>query len=211
MTSGAQPMTAAAAVPAALVAAARDALVVIDSSDASADLAWAPVKGAISYRVSRASVDSPFAIVGQVTGPSFGDARLTPNTTYLWRGSKGQPQMRFAGPHDPRPLLATIQDLAPSANENRRRCASAKLDSSAGRPIGSRGTKAGRLDFFGVEGQRRSTGCERQQTVQKSWRSVLEGADFVTGRRHDWARRPRCRRSGCVRLLEQRDSLLDLE
>ncbi len=132
MTSGAQPMTAAAAVPAALVAAARDALVVIDSSDASADLAWAPVKGAISYRVSRASVDSPFAIVGQVTGPSFGDARLTPNTTYLWRGSKGQPQMRFAGPHDPRPLLATIQDLAPSANENRRRCALAKLDSSAG-------------------------------------------------------------------------------
>ena len=83
LTAGAKPVTAAGAV----TAAAPDALAIIDSSDTSADLAWAPVKGATAYRVSRASADSPFAVVGDVTGPSFGDARLTPKSTYRWRVS----------------------------------------------------------------------------------------------------------------------------
>jgi poly(3-hydroxybutyrate) depolymerase len=82
LTAGEKAVTAAAA-PAALA----DALAVIDSSDTSADIAWAPVKGATSYRVSRASVDGPFTVVGDVTGPSFGDARLAPKSTYRWRVS----------------------------------------------------------------------------------------------------------------------------
>ncbi|MGA9598702.1 MAG: PHB depolymerase family esterase [Methylocystis sp.] len=84
LTSGAKPATAATA---AVPAAAPDALAVIDTSDTSADLVWAAVKGATAYKVSRAGVDGPFADVGFVTGPSFGDAGLTPKSTYRWRVS----------------------------------------------------------------------------------------------------------------------------
>ena len=79
----AKPATGAA-VQAAI---APDALAVIDTSDTSADLVWAPVNGAQAYSVSRASAEGPFAVVGRVRGPSFGDAGLAPKSTYRWRVS----------------------------------------------------------------------------------------------------------------------------
>jgi poly(3-hydroxybutyrate) depolymerase len=81
LTAGARPAAAAAAGP----ATAPDALAVIDSSDTSVDLAWAPVNGATAYRVSRASSDGPFSVVADVAGPSLGDAGLVPKSTYRWR------------------------------------------------------------------------------------------------------------------------------
>ena len=60
-------------------------LVVTDTSDTAAALAWAPVAGAEGYRVARADAGGAFAAAGTVTGPSFGDGGLTPRSSYRWR------------------------------------------------------------------------------------------------------------------------------
>jgi poly(3-hydroxybutyrate) depolymerase len=44
---------------------------VIDTSDTSADLGWAPIEGAMSYRVSRASENGSFMPVGDVAGKAL--------------------------------------------------------------------------------------------------------------------------------------------
>jgi hypothetical protein len=81
LTARATPATAAA--PAS--AATRNVLTVIDTSDTSADLAWTAQAGTAVYRVRRAVADGPFAVVGDVPGPSFADSGLTPQTAYRWR------------------------------------------------------------------------------------------------------------------------------
>jgi hypothetical protein len=80
LTTGAKPATPVAPLP-----GAPTALAVIDTSDTGADLAWSAAAGATAYRVSRASGDGSFAVVGEVRGLSFGDARLAPKSTYRWR------------------------------------------------------------------------------------------------------------------------------
>jgi hypothetical protein len=66
---------------------APDGLAVIDTSDTSVGLAWAPQAATSAYRVQRAGADGQFAVVGDVTGPSFADSGLTPRTAYRWRVS----------------------------------------------------------------------------------------------------------------------------
>jgi poly(3-hydroxybutyrate) depolymerase len=83
LTARATPMTVASAPS----GAAPDALTVADTSDTSSDLVWMPVAGASLYRVSRSGADGIFAAVGDVSGPSFGDASLTPQTPYRWHVS----------------------------------------------------------------------------------------------------------------------------
>ena len=85
LTSRAAPATVAASAPAPTTA--PTALTVIDTSDTSVDLAWAPPSGATTYRVQRAGADGVFTAVGDVTGPSFADSGLTPGATYRWRVS----------------------------------------------------------------------------------------------------------------------------
>jgi poly(3-hydroxybutyrate) depolymerase len=62
-------------------------LAVVDTSDTAAALVWAAVPGAAGYQVWRAPADGDFAIAGTVAGPSFGDAGLTPGSTYRWHVS----------------------------------------------------------------------------------------------------------------------------
>jgi hypothetical protein len=81
LTAGAVP--AATAAP----AIAPNPLKVIDTSDTSADLAWAAQAGVTAYRVFRAGADGPFAAVADVTGPSFADSGLAPRSAYRWRVS----------------------------------------------------------------------------------------------------------------------------
>jgi len=73
-------------------------LVVNDVSDTGVALAWAPLAGAQSYTLYRASgADQNFAAIGTVSGPSFADLGLSPATTYAYRvaagngGSEGPP------------------------------------------------------------------------------------------------------------------------
>jgi poly(3-hydroxybutyrate) depolymerase len=83
LTSRAKPAVAAAPAP----AASPTALSVIDTSDTSADLAWAPQSGVATYRVQRAGADGVFTAVGDVMGASFADSGLTPKSAYRWRVS----------------------------------------------------------------------------------------------------------------------------
>jgi poly(3-hydroxybutyrate) depolymerase len=83
-------LTARATPAAALAQAAAVApssLAVIDTSDTSADLAWAPQAGTTTYRVQRAGADGQFAAVADVAGPSFADSGLRPRSGYRWRVS----------------------------------------------------------------------------------------------------------------------------
>ncbi|WMT75519.1 PHB depolymerase family esterase [Bradyrhizobium sp. Ash2021] len=73
--------------PAPAAAAAPAALMVIDTSDISADLAWTPQPGTTSYRIARAGADGQFAAVADVAGASFADSGLTPASAYRWRVS----------------------------------------------------------------------------------------------------------------------------
>ena len=83
LTAGATPAIPAVAAP----ATAPAGLAVIDTSDTSADLAWTPSAGATTYRVQRATADGAFTVVGDVTGFSFGDSGLKPQTSYRWHVS----------------------------------------------------------------------------------------------------------------------------
>jgi len=81
----------ARATPAATPVPATDAapagLAVVDTSDTGADLAWTPLAGTATYRVSRAGADGQFAAVGDTAGPGFGDSGLGPRSAYRWRVS----------------------------------------------------------------------------------------------------------------------------
>ena len=67
--------------------AAPTALAVVDTTDTGADLVWSPIGQATFYRISRADGDGPFAAIGDVVGPSFGDSGLKPHAVYRWRVS----------------------------------------------------------------------------------------------------------------------------
>lgn len=82
LTSGARPVTTVVGRPMAAPAPS-----IIDTSDSSVDFAWTPVEGATTYRVSRASVDGQFAVVGETGTFSFADANLAPQSTYRWHVS----------------------------------------------------------------------------------------------------------------------------
>jgi len=60
-------------------------MIVTDSSDTAAALAWTPVQGASSYRIWRAGADNVFRTVGETQGPSYGDHGLAPATPYAWQ------------------------------------------------------------------------------------------------------------------------------
>src|SRR3984957_1429502 len=83
LTAGATPAIPAIAAP----ASAPTGLAVIDTSDTSADLAWMPSAGITTYRVQRAAADGAFTAVADVTGFSFGDSGLNPQTSYRWHVS----------------------------------------------------------------------------------------------------------------------------
>ncbi|TPQ32253.1 hypothetical protein C2U70_22190 [Bradyrhizobium guangdongense] len=83
-------LTAGAAAPAVTAGPALSApqlLTAIDASDTGMDLVWSPVNGVTTYRVSRAGAEGVFKAIGDVTGASFADSGLTPQTTYRWRVS----------------------------------------------------------------------------------------------------------------------------
>ena len=79
LTSGVQAPAATGS-----VSPAAPGLSVIDASDGSVDLALAPLSGASTYRMSRATADGAFAVVAETAGPSFADTGLAPQTTYRW-------------------------------------------------------------------------------------------------------------------------------
>jgi hypothetical protein len=72
-------------------------MIVTDSSDTAAALAWTPVQGASSYRIWRPGADNVFRTVGETQGPSYGDHGLAPATPYAW------PQWSAASSNHPRP------------------------------------------------------------------------------------------------------------
>jgi len=82
LTAGYQPP----APPASETALAAPAVLVNDRSDTAIDLAWTPVPGAAEYEVERgaASGAAPQS-VATVPGPSFADAGLVPNASYVYR------------------------------------------------------------------------------------------------------------------------------
>jgi hypothetical protein len=82
LTSGARPTSVPVGTPTAAPAPS-----VIDTSDTGADIAWKPVEGATTYRVSRAGPDGQFAVVGETKGFSFGDTGLATQSTYRWHVS----------------------------------------------------------------------------------------------------------------------------
>ena len=65
---------------------APNGLKVNDVSDTAVALAWAPLAGVQTYTVYRASgADQNFTAIGTVAGPSFGDAGLSPATSYAYK------------------------------------------------------------------------------------------------------------------------------
>jgi poly(3-hydroxybutyrate) depolymerase len=60
-------------------------LIVTDTSDTAAALAWTPVAGATSFRIWRAGADNTFHVVGETPGPSYADQGLAPGTPYAWQ------------------------------------------------------------------------------------------------------------------------------
>jgi hypothetical protein len=69
-------------------AAAPSGIVVNDVSDNGAAIAWTPVAGAQTYRVSRTSDGGDsFVPIGSVTGPSFAELGLRPAASYRYKVS----------------------------------------------------------------------------------------------------------------------------
>jgi hypothetical protein len=60
-------------------------LIVTDTSDTAAALAWTPVTAAARYRIWRAGTDGTFEAVGETKDRSYADQGLAPATTYSWR------------------------------------------------------------------------------------------------------------------------------
>jgi len=65
---------------------APERLIINDVSDSAVALAWSPAPGEQTFTVYRASgANQNFAPVGSVAGPSFGDAGLSPATSYAYK------------------------------------------------------------------------------------------------------------------------------
>jgi Esterase PHB depolymerase len=110
-------LTAGAATPADPAAQSQTApqgLTAIDTSDTGADLVWYPVAGATTYRVSRAGSDGAFQKVGDVTGASFGDSGLAPQSTYRWHVSAILNGMEGPASAD---ATASTREAPPRCNE----------------------------------------------------------------------------------------------
>jgi len=60
-------------------------LIVTDTSDNAAALAWTAVAGATSYRISQAGANGEFRVVGETEGLSYADQGLAPATSYSWK------------------------------------------------------------------------------------------------------------------------------
>ena len=58
-------------------------LIVTDTSDTAAALAWTPVAGAMSYRIWRAGTDNTFRAVGETPSSSYADQGLAPATALV--------------------------------------------------------------------------------------------------------------------------------
>ena len=57
-----------------------------DISDTAVALAWTPLVGELTYIAYRASAaDQNFTAIGTVTGASFGEAGLSPATSYAYK------------------------------------------------------------------------------------------------------------------------------
>jgi hypothetical protein len=69
-------------------------LIVTDTSDTAAALAWTPVAGAMSYRIWRAGTDNTFRAVGETPSPSYADQGLAPATALV--GGIEQPPSAIA-------------------------------------------------------------------------------------------------------------------
>jgi len=82
LTSGAKPTSVPVGTPTAAPAPS-----VIDTSDTGADIAWKPIEGATTYRVSRAGPDGQVAVAGETKAFSFGDTGLAAQSTYRWHVS----------------------------------------------------------------------------------------------------------------------------
>ena len=81
LTVGQKPQAPLPAAP----GVAPSTLIVTDTSDQAAALAWIPIVGAEAYHISLANESGDFTQIGTVVGPSFGDAGLKPSTTYRYR------------------------------------------------------------------------------------------------------------------------------
>ncbi|WP_051389967.1 fibronectin type III domain-containing protein [Bradyrhizobium sp. Ec3.3] len=86
----------------------------IDASDTGIDLAWLPVDGVTAYRVWRAGTDGAFQRIGEVTGASFADSGLTPQTTYRWRVSAVRNGTEGPASED---AIGTTQSPPPRCND----------------------------------------------------------------------------------------------
>jgi poly(3-hydroxybutyrate) depolymerase len=94
-------------------------LIVTDTSDTAAALAWTPVAGASSYRVWRAGADEVFRAVAETQGPSYGDHGLAPATSYMWRvtalvgGTEGSPSPGASAATRPAPARCDAPGTCP--------------------------------------------------------------------------------------------------
>lgn len=59
--------------------------IVNDVSDTGAAIAWKPIAGAQKYEIERTSGSDSFALIGSVSGTSFGDLGLRPATSYRYK------------------------------------------------------------------------------------------------------------------------------
>jgi len=94
-------------------------LIVTDTSDTAAALAWTPVAGASSYRVWRAGADEDFRALAETQGPSYGDHGLAPATSYMWRvtalvgGTEGSPSPGASAATRPAPARCDAPGTCP--------------------------------------------------------------------------------------------------
>ena len=109
-----------AVVPAPASDGAPTALTVIDTSDTSADLAWAPLAGAAAYRIWRAGADGQFAAVADTASPGFADSELSARSAYRWRitaivnGSEGPPSAEVSATTRAAPPACAHADNCPT-------------------------------------------------------------------------------------------------
>ena len=118
LTVGQKPQAALPAAP----GVAPATLIVTDTSDQAAALAWIPTAGADAYHISRADESGYFKQVGTVVGPSFGDAGLKPSRfAARWAELKAHPhRWSEQRPYRHRPL-AMRPEAARSAHQTNER------------------------------------------------------------------------------------------
>ena len=106
--------------PAPASDAAPTALTVVDTSDTSADLAWAPLVGTAAYRIWRAGADGQFAAVADTASPGFANSELSPRSAYRWRvtavinGAEGPPSAEVSATTRAAPPACAHADNCPT-------------------------------------------------------------------------------------------------